>query len=394
MRLWNRLPLAAKIIVPICVVLIAGLSSSTAINAIKTSDEMMATSLELGRQAAREGEAAVVLEFESAFQVARVLAQNGIGLKNKAAPREDLGRIAIEAVQADPDLLGAWFEFAPDAFDGADATHVGTGEMTADGRGRLSVYAVSHDGKVALQANSNPMVDINTQEYFALSFNSGKPEITEPYAFPIDGKDVFMVSITQPIVENGKTIGVTGVDISLDALSARLGQIKPMGDGSTYLLSAGSLWVSYKDPERIGKTLADTQAALLPSFEKAAAGEAQQITDFSESLQTNVYRLFEPVELTAGGKPWVLMTNLVGTTIEAPTKALVSQSIIVSAILIVVLLGAMIVLIRSLAAKPVTRLATTIGALADGKTDIDVPMTGRGDELGIMAKAIEFFARS
>ena len=74
MRLWNRLPLAAKIIVPICAVLVLGLATSTTINAIKTSDEMMSASLELGRQAAREGEAAVVLEFESAFQVAQLLA--------------------------------------------------------------------------------------------------------------------------------------------------------------------------------------------------------------------------------------------------------------------------------------------------------------------------------
>ncbi|HXV29669.1 MAG TPA: cache domain-containing protein, partial [Sinorhizobium sp.] len=391
MRLWNRLPLAAKIIAPICAVLVFGLGASTTINAIKTSDEMMAASLELGRQAAREGEAAVVLEFESAFQVAQLLAVNGVGLKQQGAPRKDLGRIAVEAVQSDPHLLGAWFEFAPDAYDRADAAHVGTPEYVADGRGRVSVYAVNEGEAVALQPNSDPMGDINGQEYFALSFASGKPAVTEPYAFPIDGKDVLMVSITQPMIENGKTIGVAGVDVSLDELNGRLGAIKPLGDGSTYFMSAGGLWVSYKDAERIGKTLSETQAELIPHFEKAAAGETHMVEDYSQSLGTTVYRLFKPIALTKGGKPWVLMTNLVGTTIEAPTKELLTQSIIVAVVLVVVLIGAMIVLIRGLAAKPVTRLATTIGALADGNTSVDVPMTGRGDELGVMAKAIEFF---
>ena len=391
MKIWNRLPLAAKIVLPICAVLVLGLSASTTFNAIETSDKMMATSLELGRQAAREGEAAIVLEFKNAFQVAQVLAANGAGLKLKGAPREDLARAATEAAQSSPNLLGAWIEFAPDAYDGADAAHVNTGELTADGRGRVSLYAVTREGSTALQPNANPLVDIGTQEYFSAAFNSGKPAVTEPYMFPIAGKDVFMVSIAQPILENGKPIGVAGVDIALDHLNARLAEIKPLGDGSSYLISPASAWVAYKDAKRIGKTLADTQASLIPHFEKAAAGESLQVTDFSESLQTNVYRMFEPVELTPGGKPWVLMTNLVGSTIEAPTRALIMHSIIVSCVLVALLIGAMIVLIRTLAARPVTRLAITIGALTDGNMAVEVPMTTRGDELGVMAKAIEFF---
>src|SRR5699024_8367390 len=136
-----------------------------------------------------------------------------------------------------------------------------------------------------------------------------------------DGVDTFMVSIAEPIMENGKPIGVAGVDIALTQLQEQLNAIKPLGDGSVYMLSPGGNWVSFKDPTRVGKPLAETEPDLVQYFDQAAKGEAVEISDYSDSLQTDVFRLFEPVELIEG-KPWILITNLVGSTIEAPTKAL------------------------------------------------------------------------
>jgi methyl-accepting chemotaxis protein len=41
--------------------------------------------------------------------------------------------------------------------------------------------------------------------------------------------------------------------------------------------------------------------------------------------------------------------------------------------------------------RPVAQLVSTMGVLAGGNTDIDVPGTGRGDEIGTMAKAVLIF---
>ena len=43
-----------------------------------------------------------------------------------------------------------------------------------------------------LQKNSD--LAIMEQEYFAKSFKSGKEEVTEPYIFPVNGKDVLSYS--------------------------------------------------------------------------------------------------------------------------------------------------------------------------------------------------------
>ncbi len=391
MNLWNRLPLAAKITLPICIVLVIGLAASTAVNAVKVSGEMMAASMALGREASDKGEGTVALRFQTGFRVARGLAANGLALKARHGSREDLANAVLEASAANPDLVGAWFEFAPDAFDAADAQHAGQPITLQDARGRVSIYATFGDGTSKLQDNSDPTQDINTQEYFATAFTTGADAVSEPYAFPVDGKDILMTSLAVPIIENGKTIGVAGVDIALDHLNEELGRLKPLGDGSVYLISAGGTWVSYKKPEWLGKSVKETEAKLLAPIEKTLAGAHSEFTDYSESLQTTVYRLLNPVQVTPTGKPWVLMTNLVGTTIEAPTRSIVLEGIVTAVILTLLLVAAMILLIRLLAAKPVRQLADTIGQLAKGETDTEVPLTGRGDELGIMGKAIEFF---
>jgi methyl-accepting chemotaxis protein len=229
------------------------------------------------------------------------------------------------------------------------------------------------------------------QEYFNKSFKSGKEEVTEPYLFPVNGKDVLMTSLTVPIVADGKTLGTAGVDIDLSALNAELETMKPLGDGSVYLISAGGLWVSYKDPEWLGKKLHDTQPDLDAAFARTAAGETHEFTDFSESQQTDVHRLFMPVKLGRVETPWVVMSNLIGSTVDLPTRTVTRVIGISSAILVIILGLVMAVLVRYLASKPVRSLADVVNTLADGKTDVTVPGVARGDELGVMAKAIEFF---
>ena len=391
MKIWNRLPIAAKITLPICFVLIAGLTISTVVSAVKTSAVTMDSSMALGREAAGKARDLINLRVETAARIAHTLASNALAIKQRKGSRDDLANVALEAARANQDLVGTWFEFAPDAFDGADAGNVNASSLTHDGRGRLSLYATATGDNAKLQANSAPMQDITTQEYFSAAYNSGKDALTEPYPFPVDGKNVLMASFCVPIIENGKPIGVAGVDIPLDALNTQLADIKPMGDGSSYLVSPGGLWVAYKKPEWIGKPVKDTEAKLMDSINTALAGKDLEVEDWSESLQTTVYRLFYPVQVTVGGKPWVLMVNLVGSTINAPTRDILTQNIIVSVVVVLLLILAMVFLIRGLAAKPIRRLSGTIDTLAQGNTEVEVPMTGRADELGVMAKAVEFF---
>src|SRR4051812_15267964 len=218
MKVWNRLPLAAKLLVPICGALVIGLSISTYIVSRESSSETTALSMDLGRSAVQNAAEAVKLRFNSAFNLARLVAQNAATLQAEKGGREALARAVMDSTRTASELVGSWVEFAPDAFDADDGANVASETLTHDGRGRVSIYAVNSPEGAKLQANSSPMVDINTQDYFGIPFRSGKETVIEPYSFPVNGKNVLMTSLAVPIVVNGKTIGVAGVDIDLTAI--------------------------------------------------------------------------------------------------------------------------------------------------------------------------------
>ncbi|MBL8710963.1 MAG: HAMP domain-containing protein [Rhodospirillaceae bacterium] len=397
MNLWNRLSLATKLLLPICLALILGLGGLAFVVRDKSETETQSLSFALGRETASNASQVVKLRFDTAFEVARMLAQTAVSGKARGAPRQALADATWDSMAANPDLVGTWIEMDANAYDGRDAEYATQAAASPDGllastvTGRLSLYAVMDGDAVVLQLDGDGVDDTATQEYFAGAFESGKEYVTAPYPYQVSGVEVLMTSITVPIVEDGKVIGVAGADIALDAIDAELAKLKPLGDGSVYLISHDAAWVAYKDKERLGKTLADTQPSLLPHVEKAVAGETVEVTDFSESLQSDVLRIFTPVYMGEAPMPWVVMTNIVGTTMDRPTREITNWIIGAAVGLVVILAVVMIVLVRGLAAQPVRRLTGTVEQLAGGNTNVDVPGTARGDELGVMAKAVEVF---
>ncbi|WP_374383114.1 methyl-accepting chemotaxis protein [Dongia sp.] len=389
MGLWNRLSLATKLLLPICLALIVGLGLLAYVVRDKSAAEMQALSLDLGRATAGVAAKDVQLRFNTGFEVARVLAQATVSAKKAAAPRAALVEACAAATRANPDVVGSWIEITGQEYDGDNAGHVGEPGMTKDGR--ISIY-VTHSGTdVAVQPSAEGENEAITQEYFKGAFESGREYVSAPYIYPVDGVDVLMTSITTPIIVDGKTIGVAGVDIPLDDLNKQLAENKPLGDGGLYLLSSGGLWVAHPKADFIAKPLADTEPHFNDWFAKAVGGEKVEVVDFSQSLGSDVYRLFTPIQLGESEKPWVVVTNLIATTIGKPAAIITNIILMASVAVIIVLSIVMMLLVRRVAARPVGQLTGIVEQMGAGNTNVTVPGTGRGDELGVMAKTIEFF---
>ena len=80
--------------------------------------------------------------------------------------------------------------------------------------------------------------------------------------------------------------------------------------------------------------------------------------------------------------------------VGASARAAIDRdSLAVSVVAISAVIGALLlaVFIAAGLSGPVTRLTTTMGRLANADFAVDVPFTGRGDEMGAMARAVEVF---
>ena len=122
-------------------------------------------------------------------------------------------RIAVR----NPDLLGTWAAFEPDAFDANDAAHVNDG-VRGDSDGRFAFWAERLTGKLNLTAFENePGKPWSKDEYYTLPVEKGFDGMLEPYL----DSGTMMTTYVTPIERGGKRVGAVGIDLALRDLDAQ-----------------------------------------------------------------------------------------------------------------------------------------------------------------------------
>ncbi|WP_374382450.1 methyl-accepting chemotaxis protein [Dongia sp.] len=388
--LASRLPLSFKILLPIMAAVILGYVASTWISSSRNGAIVHDLALDQGRQMAEARAAEMQAMFNANYQIAYSLRDTYLGMRGEnALTRQGFTAALRAALQANPDLVGVWAGFQPDAFDGNDAG--GVGSEGADETGRYVPYAYPDSGQIKL----DPMKSLDKQDasgdFYQIPFKTGEDTVLEPYIYALAGKDTLLVSLATPIKVDGKVIGVIGVDMSLEQMNQDLLKVRPFGTGSVAVISSGGLMAASIEPKNLGKPFTGLSPAFKAALPRIQAGETFDLTDWSNALNTNVTRLFVPLTIGEVKKPWGVMLNLPDDKIMAPVKSVMFANILVAAVVVVVLAIVIMILVRMVAARPVKSLTLAVDALAHGDTRVTVPMTTRGDEMGVMAKAVEFF---
>jgi methyl-accepting chemotaxis protein len=185
--------------------------------------------------------------------VEAVLAQRARG---DVPDRASLAAVLGEQLRTHPEWLGKSTMWEADAFDGKDAEFANT-EMH-DATGRYMSYWAWHDGK----PQQSTMTDYTeaadgSADWYMVPSRDKLPKVSEPYAYDIAGQQVLMSTLSTPIVENGRFLGVFTVDFSLAALQKHLATLKPMGAGRVELLSPNGVVLASANAAEIGKPRSD-----------------------------------------------------------------------------------------------------------------------------------------
>lgn len=79
--------------------------------------------------------------------------------------------------------------------------------------------------------------DINYDgEFYQAPKKAGRRVLTEPYYDEVNGQNLLMTSAASPLYENGKLIGVVGVDLLLSQLEKQIAAVRPYETSVGYLL--------------------------------------------------------------------------------------------------------------------------------------------------------------
>ncbi|MGO4685175.1 methyl-accepting chemotaxis protein [Hyphomicrobium sp. 2TAF46] len=286
-------------------------------------------------------------------------------------------------LESNPDILGVWTGWEPNAFDGKDVDFVKA--QGHDSTGRYVPYFVrGTNGEISNTALVDYAVP-GPGDYYQLPFTRQKTVVIEPYAYAIDGKDVLMTSISKPVVVNGKTLGVAGIDLSLAETSKALSAIHPMDTGYVSLVSSGGKIVGHPNAALIGKSLAEGGAETA-DWEKLIAhpGMEQQIAAPDGAVYLAVA---SPVTLTPE-ITWYAIVAVPKSTVFAQLNTMMRD-----AALIVTTTAALLALAGwFIARRFIGRISNIIGEtaqIAEGNLKLELKDSKVKDEIGDLARSLE-----
>ncbi len=209
----------------------------------------------------------------------------------------------------------------------------------------------------------------------------------EPYA-PSAGTPALFIGA--PIRENGETVAVVALQVSLSAINGIMQERSGMGStGETYLVGSDKLMRSdsYLDPTNHSVTTSfanprkgsvDTEGA---TEALAGSSDSKVIIDYNGNPVLSSYT---PVKV--GDQTWALMAEIDEAEVKEPIYALLI-SICITGLIIALLIGILAYYIANEIAKPLMSVVEMVKSVAKGnlQTTIDID---QDDEIGILAHSM------
>jgi methyl-accepting chemotaxis protein len=261
--------------------------------------------------------------------------------------RDGLRGIAV----THPDLVGLYVGFVRNAFDGRDAAYAGQPGQLKDGM--MAPYWSRDDaGKLGFsQASDLP-------SFFAEPKAAGHVVALEPF----DYHGTLMTSLMAPLNRNGKFAGIAGADLPLASISKQVQKADVPFGGYAMLVSAKGAIVSAPKAGLAGRSslakLAATSPQLRTAIAAIAKGDAGRITVKDPLSGEESVAAWAPV--TSSG--WALLTVAPTAKIDAAANR-TRTVLLVIALLVTLLVGAVIVLVASRLTSPLGRFTERLRVL-------------------------------
>jgi DNA-binding CsgD family transcriptional regulator len=123
--------------------------------------------------------------------------------------------ILRETLAQNPQYLGVWSVWEPNALDGRDRDFANA--PGHDATGRFIPLWNRGGGTIHLEPNLGYDVP-GVGDWYLVPMRRRAETVMDPYEFPFAGRREFITSQVAPIVFQGVCVGVTGVDIAVDEL--------------------------------------------------------------------------------------------------------------------------------------------------------------------------------
>jgi methyl-accepting chemotaxis protein len=345
------------------------------------------------------------------FDAARTMAQTFAVLaddRNSATPvndrRAQFNAVLRRVLEQNPAFNGTYSAWEPNGLDSNDAAYQDHRDQGSDATGRfLPYWTRAADGTIAIQ----PLVEYDSHAthpnglvkgaWYINPSMTGKENILGPLPYIVQGKDVFLATMSVPVMIDGKFRGLAGADYNLDFLQKLADQMNATlygGKGKVAVLNdTGLLIADSGNPGAVGKAAASINPHWSESTGIVRAGKPV-VMDHPDWPNIDVYA---PIKLGFTDAPWSVVITVprdvalaqaheLSASMNARATASSIWQLGFGLIIAVAAIAAITVAAGGIA-KPIRRCV----AFATGVSNHDLDQTleiEQADEIGVLAGAL------
>lgn len=299
--------------------------------------------------------------------------------------RDNVNQILMNVLEDQPYASDNWFVFEPNAFDGLDAQSVG--RLDSDEKGRF-VPLVYRDGS---DYGIDRCYAYESDPYYLVPKETLKPFITEPTVYDIGGVPVNMVTITVPIVIDGKFYGAGGIDIAVDQLLLDLNKVQLFDTGFIKILGPDGKIFAHPNEDLIGTISEEFSSSDSSTLLSSVVG-GQTLNSITDKISGDKhdFKMLLALDVSEYGPTWILGS-------EIPTKEITREAAtirnfnFIASIVGLIIIGFITAFYISNITKWIKNVADASKLISEGNLaiSIDSNMLRREDEIGVLAQSFE-----
>lgn len=382
---WKSITIETKILLLIVLgisIVMAGTTYMiTSTVTIQEEELAYSQSIETARSYANQFD----VDMQSSMSMAIVIANTMERYEGKS--RDEVNSILMHILEENPELIGTYVCFEPNAFDGKDADFVNSAGH--DETGRFIPYWNKLEGNIRL----DPLLDYETSDYYKLPKERKENVVTEPYLY----EGVLIVSYVSPIINNATFEGIGGVDLSLNYIDGIVSDIKIFDTGYALAVSNTGIIMSHPtEKDWIGtKTIDEFDSPGISEMKmNILYGKEGYLDTLDPTTGKEVVMFYQPVK--TGNFSMVLVVPK--EEMLAGVQLLRHQLMAISALAVVLMSGIGFLIGRSIS-RPIGRIISDFKDIADdaikgnsinkANTDVDIDFKRIPEGLNEILEALQ-----
>ena len=306
---------------------------------------------------------------------------------DRSVNRNELNNILQHFLATHSELFAIWSVW--ENCDGLDESYLNRGLGHPETGAFVPFWYRASDGRILLsECRFYNSPEPGKGLYYKIPMERNAAVILEPSQEVQNGELLQVVSFVSPIRIDGEPVGVVGVDFNLNQLTQRIREFQfPAKGYNAYFFSAGGIYVSSSDSEKIGKSVLAYEG-----LEKM-----EELRNFSQRSYSivqigDVYHVAVPVQMSEdSGAPWVFVLTVEKSVLFRDAYWLIGTTVFTVVILIFVVLLIIFYVSQSIV-RPVRKISLMVEDIAKGEADLSKTLEVQSnDELGDIASSINTF---